>query len=56
MFGPDEPVVPRGTPPAAPEVPARKPERAPKPLPRPGLAGGSADIRGLDAPEKPDFS
>ena len=56
VFGPEEPIVPRGTPPAAPEVPARQPERAPNPLPRPGLAGGSADIRGLDAPEKPDFS
>ena len=56
VFGADEPVVPRGTPPAAPELPARKPERAPNPLPRPGLAGGSADIRGLDAPEKPDLS
>ncbi len=56
VFGPDEPIVPRGAPPAAPEVPARQPDRAPKPLPRPGLAGGSADIRGLEQPEKPDIS
>ena len=31
------------------------PERKPPPLPRPGLAGGTADMRGLDAPEKPDL-
>ena len=56
VFGPDEPIVPRGAPPAAPEAPARKPDRAPKPLPRPGLAGGTADIRGLDRPERPDLA
>ena len=56
VFGPDEPVLPQGTPPAAPELPARKPERKPSPLPRPGLAGGTADIRGLDQPEKPELS
>ncbi len=55
VFGPDEPVVPQGTPPAEPEAPARKPERKPSPLPRPGLAGGTADMRGLEAPEKPDL-
>jgi cell division protease FtsH len=52
VFGPDEPVVPT-PPPPAPEAPARKPERAPKPLPRPGLAGGTAEMRGLETPEKP---
>jgi cell division protease FtsH len=51
VFGPDEPVVP--TPPAAPEAPAREPERKPVPLPRPGLAGGTAEMRGLESPEKP---
>ena len=56
VFGPDEPVLPQGPPPAAPELPARKPERKPSPLPRPGLAGGTADMRGLDAPEKPDLA
>ncbi len=55
VFGPDEPVLPQGTPPAEPEAPARKPERKPSPLPRPGLAGGTADMRGLEAPEKPDL-
>jgi cell division protease FtsH len=55
VFGPDEPVYPQGTPPAAPEAPARKPERKPAPLPRPGLAGGTAELRGLEAPEKPEL-
>ena len=54
VFGPDEPVRPQQPPPAAPESPSGKPERKPRPLPRPGLAGGTADMRGsLDAPEKP---
>jgi cell division protease FtsH len=42
VFGPDEPVLPPG--PAQPEeAPKRRPERGPTPLPRPGLAGGTAD-------------
>ncbi len=44
VFGPDEPVLPQ-QPPPAPEAPERKPERGPKPLPRPGLAGGTAEMR-----------
>jgi cell division protease FtsH len=44
VFGREEPVVP--VPPAAPAAPERKPGRAPKPLPRPGLAGGTAEMRG----------
>ena len=52
VFGPDEPVVPT-PPPPAPEAPAREPERGPRPLPRPGLAGGAAEMRGLETPEKP---
>jgi cell division protease FtsH len=43
VFGPDEPVLPSGTPEPAEEPAARKPERGPAPLPRPGLAGGAAD-------------
>jgi hypothetical protein len=35
-----------------PEAPERKPERAPKTLPRPGLAGGTAEMR-ANEPEKP---
>jgi cell division protease FtsH len=45
VFGPDEPVVPQPPPPAAPEAPERKPERPRTPLPRPGLAGGTAEMR-----------
>ncbi|MEJ7750231.1 MAG: ATP-dependent zinc metalloprotease FtsH [Thermoleophilaceae bacterium] len=56
VFGPDEPVVPQGAPPVEPEAPQRKPERKPSPLPRPGLAGGTAEARGLEAPEKPDLA
>jgi cell division protease FtsH len=53
VFGAEEPVAP-APPPPAPEAPERRPERAPKPLPRPGLAGGAAEMRGsLEAPEKP---
>jgi cell division protease FtsH len=52
VFGREEPVPPPAPPPA-PEAPERKPERKPSPLPRPGLAGGTAEMRGLDAPEKP---
>jgi cell division protease FtsH len=44
VFGPDEPVKPDL--PAGSPVPVDRPEReAPRPLPRPGLAGGTTDIR-----------
>ncbi len=49
VFGPDEvePVEP-------PPTPADRQERDnPRPLPRPGLAGGGVEARGLDAPERP---
>ncbi len=51
VFGPDEPATP------APTVPSSQTERArdtPRPLPRPGLAGGGVETRGLDLPEKPE--
>ena len=45
VFGKDEPVVPV-PPPAAPEAPERQPApRGTPPLPRPGLAGGAAEMR-----------
>jgi len=50
VFGREEPPVPT-LPPAAPEAPERKREPAPKTLPRPGLAGGAAEMRGPDEPE-----
>ena len=52
VFGRDERALP--APPPAPEAPERKPERAPAPLPRPGLAGGTAEIRGESVPERPE--
>jgi cell division protease FtsH len=54
VFGPDEvvkpelPVGPEPTP--APE----RPRDAPRPLPRPGLAGGTAELRGNE-PERPEL-
>ncbi len=52
---PDQPAVPPDVPgtPAAPERPGRE---APRPLPRPGLAGGGVEARGLDLPEKPELA
>ena len=42
--------------PAAPPAPLDRPGRdAPRPLPRPGLAGGTADIRG-ERPERPELA
>src|SRR5918912_3540446 len=54
VFGAEEPALP-APPPPTPEAPERKPVPAPAPkLPRPGLAGGSADMRADDqrGPEK----
>jgi cell division protease FtsH len=56
VFGPDEePKLPLS---GAPETPAALPagRDVPRPLPRPGLAGGTAEARSLDRPEKPDFT
>ena len=53
VFGPDEPTPP--VPGAA--LPADEPQRDdPRPLPRPGLAGGGVEARGLDLPEKPELA
>jgi cell division protease FtsH len=55
IFGPDD--TPAGGTPERPELPAPASERAaPRPLPRPGLAGGAAEARGLDLPEKPELA
>jgi cell division protease FtsH len=54
VFGPDEPAGPEMP---VPPAPADAPERdRPRPLPRPGLAGGAAEARGLDLPEKPELA
>jgi cell division protease FtsH len=51
VFGPEDSVQPQL--PAAP-APAERPGReAPRPLPRPGLAGGTADMRGASGPDGP---
>jgi cell division protease FtsH len=48
VFGAEEPALP-APPPPAPEAPERKPVPAPAPkLPRPGLAGGAAEMRADD--------
>ena len=58
VFGPDD--TPADGTPERPELPAPAAERAgfesPRPLPRPGLAGGAAEARGLDLPEKPELA
>jgi cell division protease FtsH len=57
VFGPDD--VPTGGTPERPELPspADRPGReAPRGLPRPGLAGGTAEARGLELPEKPELA
>jgi cell division protease FtsH len=54
VFGPEEPSGPEMP---LPPAPADRPERdTPRPLPRPGLAGGTAEARSLDLPEKPELA
>ncbi len=56
VFGPDdEPTVPPlpGAPEATDDHSGRE---TPRPLPRPGLAGGGLEARGLDLPERPDLA
>ena len=55
IFGPD---TPAGGTPERPELPSAAGRTGdatrPRTLPRPGLAGGAAEARGLDLPEKPE--
>jgi cell division protease FtsH len=53
VFGAEAP-----PPPEVPVPPAtdRAGREAPRPLPRPGLAGGTAEARGLELPEKPELA
>ncbi|MCL2768996.1 MAG: ATP-dependent zinc metalloprotease FtsH [Solirubrobacterales bacterium] len=54
VFGADAEPAPPELP--APPAPADRREReAPRPLPRPGLAGGTAELRGTD-PERPELA
>jgi cell division protease FtsH len=53
VFGAEAPPVTGG--PERPELPGAATPAPPRPLPRPGLAGGAAEARGLDLPEKPEL-
>jgi cell division protease FtsH len=56
VFGPDETPTGTGTP-ERPELPSAADRAAGKlGLPRPGLAGGAAEARGLELPEKPELA
>jgi len=52
IFGQDEPVRPQ-IPPPPPQPAPERPERAPRALPRPGFAGGAAEMRADDRGPKP---
>jgi cell division protease FtsH len=55
VFGPDD-TPDESTPPGAAAPADRAGREAPRPLPRPGLAGGGVETRGLDAPERPGLA
>jgi cell division protease FtsH len=56
VFGPDDAPTDAGTP-ERPELPSAADRAAGKlGLPRPGLAGGAAEARGLELPEKPELA
>jgi cell division protease FtsH len=55
VFGPDAPPETPQVPPGAAE-PADRGRELPRPLPRPGLAGGGVEARGLELPEKPELA
>ena len=48
--------LPPGARPELPGTVTRDREAAKRGIPRPGLAGGAAELRGLDLPEKPDLA
>jgi cell division protease FtsH len=54
VFGAEAPPPPRL--PVPPTTADRAGREAPRPLPRPGLAGGTAEARGLELPEKPELA
>jgi cell division protease FtsH len=55
VFGAEEPASPPDVP-GAPQPAERAGREAPRPLPRPGLAGGGVEARGLELPEKPELA
>ncbi len=48
--------LPQGERPELPGAVTRDREQAKRGIPRPGLAGGAAELRGLELPEKPDLA
>jgi cell division protease FtsH len=54
VFGAEAPPPPQL--PVPPATADRAGREAPRPLPRPGLAGGTAEARGLELPEKPELA
>ena len=54
VFGAEAPPTVGG--PERPELPGAATPAPPRPLPRPGVAGGAAEVRGLDLPEKPELA
>jgi cell division protease FtsH len=54
VFGAEAPPPPRL--PVPPATADRAGRDLPRPLPRPGLAGGTAEARGLELPEKPELA
>ncbi len=54
VFGAEAPPPPEV--PLPPGTPERAGRDVPRPLPRPGLAGGTAETRGLEFPEKPELA
>jgi cell division protease FtsH len=54
VFGADQPPAAPPELPGAPQPADRR--EGPRPLPRPGLAGGSVEARGLELPEKPELA
>ncbi|MDO8189072.1 ATP-dependent zinc metalloprotease FtsH [Conexibacter sp. JD483] len=51
VFGTEAP-----PPPEVPSAASERPRDTPRPLPRPGLAGGTTELRGLDGPDKPELA
>src|SRR4051794_30768219 len=55
VFGSAQPASPPDVP-GTPAAAERAGRDAPRPLPRPGLAGGGVEARGLELPEKPELA
>jgi cell division protease FtsH len=56
VFGPDDPAIESPERPELPPAADRAGRETPRPLPRPGLAGGAAESRRLELPEKPELA